>query len=184
VAREGWEPRPADEDFYAERTEWVRQGDLFQDVPLGYPFPPEALDHTEGRRKFLSGPFESGFGMLLSPTCSMAAQGEEGKYAHPVRVLAPVQPLETLVEEGAIKADAVTDLRRYDHLANYFYVPGIPDADLPESVALLYMPITIHHDYLEERRIAQLSRAGAIHLKRQLAAHLGGELFGHEDFDD
>jgi hypothetical protein len=35
-----------------------------------------------------------------------------------------------------------------------------------------------------ERRVAQLSRVAAIHLKRQLASHFGGELFGHEDFDD
>jgi len=184
VARDEREPRPADEDYYVDRTEWVRQGDLFQEVPLGYPFPPEALDQSEGKRKFLSGPFDTGFGMLISPTCSMAAQGEEGRYAHPVRVLAPVQPLALVVEEGAIKAEAVAGIRRYDNSANYFYVPSLPEAQLPESVALLYMPITIHHDYLVERRVAQLSRAAAIHLKRQLASHFGGELFGHEDFDD
>ena len=42
---------------------YVRQGDLFQDVPLGYPWPPDAVNHSAGARKYLSGPFEGGFGM-------------------------------------------------------------------------------------------------------------------------
>ena len=46
------------------------------------------------------------------------------------------------------------------------------------------MPITLHHDYLEERRIAQLTPTAAIHLKRHLTYHFGGELFSHEDFAD
>jgi hypothetical protein len=77
----------------------VRQGDLFQDVPLGYPWPPDAIDHDAGKRKFLSGPFKSGFAMLLTPTCSMIAQGVADSYAHPVRVLAPAIPLEELLDQ-------------------------------------------------------------------------------------
>ena len=178
------EERPSDEAYYEERTDYVRQGDLFADVPLGYPFPPDAADHTEGRRKFLSGPFETGFGLLVTPTCSMAAQGVPGRYAHPVRTLAPVLPLERLVDEQAIKATAVDDLRRYDHLANYCYVPELADVGLPESLALLYATTTIHHDYLEDRRVAQLSVVAATHLKLKLTAHFSGELFSHEDFFD
>jgi hypothetical protein len=55
---------------------------------------------------------------------------------------------------------------------------------MPESLALLYTPITLHHDYLEDRRIAQLSIEAAIHLKRQLTYHFGGELYSHADFSD
>jgi hypothetical protein len=183
VAISDWEPRPRDEDYYAERTDYVRMGDIFQDVPLGYPWPAEAVDHEAGRRKFLSGPFEPGFGMLLSPTCSIVAQGASG-YAHPVRMLAPVLPIAQLVERGAVKEQAVDDLRVYDHLINYFYLPPIESANLPESLALLYASITIHHDYLEERRIAQLSEAAAVHLKYKLTALFAGELFSHEDFRD
>ncbi len=151
------ERRPNDSEYYAERTRWVRQGDQFCDVPLSYPFPPDAVELAEGSRRFLSGPFDSGFGMLLSPTCAMAAQGREGEYAHAVGVLAPVLPLELLVELETIKPAAIDDLRVYDHLVNYFYVPSIDDVGLPESLALLYAAITVHHDYLGDR-VAQLSR--------------------------
>jgi hypothetical protein len=177
------ETRPSDDRFYENRTDYLRQGDLFTEIPLGQPFPPDAVDHKEGTRKFISGPFEAGFGILLTPTCSMAAQGVPGAYAHPHRVVAPVLPLERLVAEEAIKAGAVEDLRRYDHLVNYLYVPPIAEVELPESVALLYAPITLHHDYLADRRIAQLSADALIHLKRQLALFYGGSLFSHTAFD-
>jgi hypothetical protein len=184
VALSDWEPRPPNDSYYEDRTSYVRQGDLFQDVPLGYPWPPEAVEHSAGKRKFLSGPFEPGFGMLLTPTCSMIAQGDAGRYAHPVRVLAPVLPLQRLVDEGVVKSGAIDDLRRYDHLVNYFYIPAIADSGLPESLALLYSSITVHHDYLEERRITQLSETAAVHLKYKLAALYSGGLFSHADFED
>ena len=145
--------------------------------------PPDAVDHEEGKRKFLSGPFEPGFGLLLSPTCSMHAQGAEG-YAHPVRMLAPVLSVEHLVEQSAIKETALDDLRKYDHLVNYLYLPPITEQDFPESLALLYGVITIHHDYLEDRRIAAFSEEAAVHLKFKLSALFGGSLFSHEDFED
>lgn len=185
-----WEARPLDDDYYAERTPYFRQGDVFRDVPLGYPLPADAFSHSAGKRKFLSGPFDSGFGLLLTPTCSMIAQGEAG-YAHSVRTLAPVLPLEHLLEQGAVKAGAVKDLRRVDHLVNYLYLPAIETAGMPESLALLYAAITVHHDYLEAdddggatRRVAQLSEAAAIHLKYKLTALYAGELFSHADFSD
>lgn len=178
------EPRPQDVDFYAQRSTHLRQGDLFREIPLGQPFPPDALHHQEGSRRFLSGPFEPGFGMLLSPTCSMAAQGGPEGYAHPFRVIAPVLAVADLVEQGALKPGALEELRRADHLQNYFYLPPIDAVGLPESAALLYAPITLHHDYLEDRRVAQLSSEAAVHLKRQLAAHFSGALFSHAAFED
>jgi hypothetical protein len=184
VALTDWERRPPDDGYYELRTEYVRQGDIFRDVPLGYPWPPDAVDHEAGSRKFLAGPFEPGFGLLLTPTCSMTAQGAPGHYSHPVRMLAPVLPLEHLIAEKAIKAGAVDDLRERDHLINYFYVPAITEAALPESVALLYAAITVHHDYLDGRRMAQLSQAAAVHLKYKMTALFAGELFSHADFAD
>lgn len=178
-----WERRPDDVSYYAERTDYVRMGDIFVDIPLGYPWPPDAAGHKEGRRKFLSGPFEPGFGMLLTPICSMIAQGGEG-YAHPVRVVAPVIALEDLVELGAVKEASLTDLRVHDHLVNYFYLPPIEEAGMPESLALLYAAITIHHEYLVERRVAQLAEAAAVHLKYKLTAFYAGMRFAHEDFED
>lgn len=180
-----WERRPKDGDYYTDRTDYLRQGDLFANVPLGYPFPPEAIDHEEGKRKFLAGPFEPGFGMLLSPTCSFVAQGADAEgYSHPVRMVAPVLSIEHLVAEGAIKSGSLEDLRIYDHIVNYFYLPAIDEVGMPESLALLYSSITLHHDYLEENRVTQLSEAAAIHLKYKLAAMFTGTRFGHEDFAD
>lgn len=177
------ERRPSDDGYYAERSDYLRQGDLFREVPLGYPMPPDAVNHEEGKRKFLSGPFESGFGILLTPTCSMHAQGGSG-YAHPVRVLAPVLSVERLVQSGAVKDAALPDVRTFDHLMNYLYLPPIEAYNFPESLALIYGAITVHHDYLVDHRIAQLGEDAAIHLKLKLAAHFSGSLFSHADFED
>jgi hypothetical protein len=120
----------------------------------------------------------------------MAAQGKPGSYAHPVRVLAPILPATRLIEAGAIKEAAMTDARRYDHLVNYLYLPEIAVAEMPESFALLYASITVHHDYLESdeagqtRRVSQLSATAAVHLKYKLVAFHAGERFSHEDFSD
>jgi hypothetical protein len=96
----------------------------------------------------------------------------------------PVIPLEDLIEQGAVKTGSAQDLRRYDHLINYFYLPAIAESGFPESLALLYSAITVHHDYLEERRVTQLTEAAAVHLKYKLTALYGGSLFSHADFDD
>ena len=85
MALKDWEFRPADESYYRDRTTYVRQGDLFCGIPQGYTWPSDAIAHAEGERTFLSGPFGSGFGMLVTPTCSMLAQGDATGYAHAVR---------------------------------------------------------------------------------------------------
>jgi hypothetical protein len=99
-------------------------------------------------------------------------------------MIAPVLPLQELVDRGVVKKESVADLRVYDHLVNYFYLPAIESAQMPESLALLYSSITIHHDYLKERRIGQLAAPAAIHLKYKLTALFAGERFSHDDFRD
>src|SRR5688572_27537368 len=121
--------RPADGDYFErDRVELFSQGDLFRDVPLAYPSPAEELvvDEAEGggSRRFLSGPLEFGPAMLITPSCSLGAQGATG-YGHPVRTLVPVIPLTELVDRGIVKETALADLRRFDHLSNYMYVPRI-----------------------------------------------------------
>jgi hypothetical protein len=95
---------------------------------------------------FLSGPLEFGPAMLITPSCSLGAQGTEG-YAHPVRTLVPVLPLGQLVDQDVVKETALDDLRRFDHLINYLYLPplevGELDSSMPESVALLYFLVDI-----------------------------------------
>jgi hypothetical protein len=174
--------RPPDADYYErDRVELFSQGDLFRDVPLTYPLPAAefVVDEEGGGRRFLSGPLEFGPAMLITPSCSLGAQGATG-YGHPVRTLVPVIPLTELVDRGIVKQTALADLRRFDHLINYMYLPPI-DVDelefsIPESVALLYMPVTLHHAFLEGQRVSQLAYRGAQQLQRKLVWFYSGWL--------
>jgi hypothetical protein len=181
--------RPPDADYYErDRVELFSQGDLFRDVPLAYPLPANELlvDEAEGggSRRFLSGPLEFGPGMLITPSCSLGAQGAAG-YGHPVRTLVPLIPLAELVGRGVVKETALADLRRFDHLINYMYLPAL-DVDelefsMPESVALLYMPVTLHHAFLEGQRVSQLAYRGAQQLQRKVVWFYSGWL--EDDLD-
>ena len=180
--------RPPDADYYErDRVELFSQGDLFRDVPLAYPLPATELvvDEEDARsRRFLSGPLEFGPAMLITPSCSFGAQSAE-RYAHPVRTLVPVLPLAELVERSVVKETAADDLRRFDHLINYMYLPPLDVAELefsiPESVALLYMPVTLHHAFLEGQRVSQLAYRGAQQLQRKLVWFYSGWL--EDDLD-
>ena len=173
--------RPSDADYYERyRVELFSQGDLFRDVPLAYPLPAEELlvdEASPGSRRFLSGPLAFGSGMLITPSCSLGAQGAEG-YGHPVRTLVPVIPLAELVGQGVVKETALADLRRFDHLINYMYLPPLEVDELefgmPESVALLYMPVTLHHAFLEGQRVSQLAYRSAQQLQRKLVWFYSG----------
>lgn len=100
----------------------------FRDVPLAYPSPAEELvvDEVEraGGRRFLSGPLDFGPAMLITPSCSLAARSTTG-YGHPVRTLVPIVPLAALVMRGVVKETALGDIRRFDHLINYMYLPAL-----------------------------------------------------------
>lgn len=183
--------RPRDADYYQrDRVDLFSQGDLFRDVPLAYPLPADELvidEESGGSRRFLSGPLEFGPAMLITPSCSLGAQGGGGGggYAHPVRTLVPVLPLGQLVEQGVVKEGALEELRRYDHLINYMYLPPL-DVDevefsMPESVALLYMPVTLHHAFLDGQRVSQLAYRGAQQLQRKLVWFYSGWL--EDDLD-
>src|SRR6266508_6818532 len=126
--------RPSDADYYErDRVELFSQGDVFRDVPLAYPLPADELvidaEGGGGGRRFLSGPLEFGPAMLVTPSCSLAAQGAAG-YGHPVRSLVPIVPLEAVVAQGVIKETALSDLRRFDHLINYMYLPPLAVREL------------------------------------------------------
>src|ERR671934_712799 len=108
--------RPRDADYYErDRVELFSQGDLFRDVPLAYPLPAAELvvdEESGGSRRFLSGPLEFGSAMLITPSCSLGAQGAAG-YGHPVRTLVPVIPLAQLIEQDVVKEAALAELRRF-----------------------------------------------------------------------
>jgi hypothetical protein len=180
--------RPPDADYYEhDRVELFSQGDVFRDVPLAYPLPADELVVDEeggGSRRFLSGPLEFGPAMLITPSCSLTAQRGVG-YSHPVRTLVPVISLEELVAKGVVKETALHDLRRFDHLINYMYLPPLEvdelEFSMPESVALLYMPVTVHHAFLDGQRVSQLAYRGAQQLQRKLVWFYSGWL--EEDLD-
>jgi hypothetical protein len=97
-----------------------------------------------------------------------------------VRTLVPLVPLARLVTQGVVKESALADLRRFDHLVNYMYLPPLevetPDFSMPESLALLYMPVTLHHAFLEGQRVSQLTYRGAQQLQRKLVWFYSGWL--------
>jgi hypothetical protein len=144
------------------------------------------VDEEEGRgsRRFLSGPLEFGPAILITPSCSLTAQRDAG-YSHPVRTLVPIVPLQPLVKQGVVKETAASDLRRFDHLINYMYLPPLEidelEFSMPESLALLYMPVTLHHAFLEGQRVSQLAYRGAQQLRRKLVWFYSGWL--EDDLD-
>src|SRR3954452_11941740 len=147
--------RPSDHGYYVDPwSDTFLQADLFVDVPFAVPAPPDAVFISEGDRRFLSGPFDAGPAMLVSPSCTIAAQGAPpGTYAMPARSLIPIRPLMELQEADVITDANVANLRA-DRLRNYLYLPaGGPLSE--ESVALLYMPTTMHHDVIASDRRAQ-----------------------------
>ena len=168
---------PDDEYFVSPWSDGFLQGDVFKDVPFAIPAPPDAVVMAEGERRFVSGPFDAGLAMLISPSCAIAAQGEDvapGSYAHPARTLIPIRPVEELVSAGAIPESNLGNLRA-DRLRNYFYLPALESA-WPDSAALLYMPITVHHDVISDERVAQLTGVAYWHLRVKLMAFIGGFL--------
>ena len=110
-----------------------------------------------------------------------AQQTTDAKYAHPVRVLAVMRPVDELLQRGILTADRSGLLRKYDGLINYMYLPEYAD-EFPESVALLYMTVILHHDIIEGQRITQLAYAGAQQLQRKLVAFASGLLFDRSEF--
>jgi hypothetical protein len=177
--------RPPDDRYYVEPwSEAFLQGDLFKDVPVAIPAPPDAVVMAEGERRFVSGPFDAGPAMLISPSCAIAAQGPNvppGSYAHAARTLVPIRPVDELLDAGAIPEHNLGNLHA-DRLRNYLYLP--PISDMPESVALLYMPITVHHDVIAQDRFAQLTGAAYWHLRVKLMAFVGGFLLDPNELGD
>lgn len=166
--------RPADDRYYVEPwSDTFLQGDLFVDVPFAIPAPPDAILMSEGERRFLSGPFDAGPAMLVSPSCTIAAQGApSGTYAMPARTLIPIRPVAELQDAEVITDDNIGNLRA-DRLRNYLYLPsGGPLTE--ESVAFLYMPMTMHHDVIASERRAQLTGVAYRHLRVKLIAYDSG----------
>ncbi len=59
--------------------------------------------------------------------------------------------------------------------------PAMLITPMPESAALLYMPVTLHHAFLETSRVSQLAYCGVQQLQRKLVWFYSGWL--EEDLD-
>jgi hypothetical protein len=175
---------PPAADYYEVRHDYLNQGDIFREVPLAYPFLGEDAETDDaGVRRFHSGPI-AGLALLITPTCSMQAQGQRpGIYAHPVRALVPVIPLQQLIDEGSIKEAAAEQLRQYDNLINYMFLPSSTAYAIEESLALLWLPMSLHHEQIVGQRVAQLSRAAAQQLQRKLQWFYTSLVDPREEFD-
>jgi hypothetical protein len=172
--------------YFEHRVPLLSQGDIFADVPLAYPSPADAIvleEATGPTRSFLSGPLAFGVAMLVTPTCSMRSQTQGGDYAHPVRTLVPLRPVAELIELAILdkSKQGLADAR--DSLINYTYVPAAPALELPESLALLYMPVTLHHDMIVDSRITQLTYDAASQLQKKLTWFASSLLVDRADFD-
>lgn len=178
------EPRPSDDAYFEKRLDLLSQGDIFDGVPLAYPSPArEVTGETGSGRRFLSGPLEVGPAMLVTPTCSMRSQSSPQNYAHPVRTLVPLLPLDDRLRARIGIDDAKLGLaRKYDGLINYMYVPASDAHGLPECLALLYMPVTLHHEMLAGLRSTQLALEGARQLHRKLVWFASGYLVPRATF--
>ncbi len=172
--------------YYEQRTELLSQGDVFHDVPLAYPVPADAIvedaDQPESARRFLSGPLAVGPALLITPTCSMRGQVAGQDYAHPVRTLIPLRPAAELFALGIIDDAKARLAERRDSLVNYMFLPAAPELELAESLALLYMPVTLHHEMVVGSRTTQLTYEAACQLQKKLAWHASSVLLNRADF--
>lgn len=172
--------------YFEQRTSLLSQGDIFRDVPLAFPSPADAIvleDAADTGRSFLSGPLDYGPAMLITPTCSMRSQAPGLDYAHPVRTLVPLRPVTELIELGILDASkrGLADAR--DSLINYMFVPSHPRLGLGETLALLYMPVTLHHDMIADARITQLTYDASSQLQKKLTWFASSLLADRADFD-
>jgi hypothetical protein len=179
------ERRPAG-PYFEQRTALLSQGDIFHDVPLAFPSPADAIlveEATGPSRSFLSGPLDYGPAMLITPTCSMRAQALGRDYAHPVRTLVPLRPVAELIGLGILDVSKQHLAEARDSLINYMYVPSDLGLGLPESLALLYMPVTLHHEMISEARVTQLTYDAASQLQKKLTWFASSLLADRADFN-
>ena len=180
------EPRPPDDAYFEIRSELLSQGDVFADVPLAYPMPAQEIVEQEAAgtgRRFLSGPLDFGMAMLITPTCSIRSRSGVATYAHAVRTLVPVVRLDReLKDRLSLDTGKLGLLRKYDGLINYMYLPPSKRHGVDESLAFLYMPVTVHHDMIAGQRVTQLAIEGAKQFQRKLVWFTSGYLVGRETF--
>jgi hypothetical protein len=148
-------------------TPLFSQGDIFLGVPLPVVADPDLIG------------IDTNLSMLITPTTAIRARGATNPAAY-------MAPHVTVVPVLRLPIPTIRDyptLAGQDELLHYMYLPADPLSRLPESVAVLSMPITMPLSYLlneEVTRIAQLGREGLRQLQNKLVWWVaGGERLAH-----
>lgn len=98
------------------------------------------------------------------------------------RALVPVRPLSELIEGGVLDPERHLGPMRADRLRAYFYLPENSSFGLTEeSAALLYQPLSFHHDVIKDLRTAQLTGEAYWQLRRSLAFYVAGIRLNPDD---
>jgi hypothetical protein len=86
----------------------------------------------------------------------------------PVRALVPILPVAELVDRGIVKESVLADLRRFDYLINYLYLPPIEIEELFRSDPDLFrIEVALRRDD-PERRLDPSRRPGGLGLETPL----------------
>lgn len=166
-------PRLQDDEYFEERTRHFAQGDIFREVPFYYGEVNPVVNADEPTIAM----GYTGYGVLITYTSGILRQPpkETREYAHPWRIVAPLVPIELLVQRGVFTDRQVEQLRRDDNFGRIMYVPSFP-GEWRESGIICYQAALVYHDVLEGKRITQLKLPAAVRLQEKLATtFLGGK---------
>lgn len=165
----------SDEYFIADCASHTSQGDIYADVPFVWRTRIRAADQAPtGKRQRPAEPGETegelelvGPGIVCNYTCGFVAQppGTPG-YAHPFRLVAPIQPL-ALLSQAGMPNGQLQGLVDNGGANGFMYLPGEPfgfrDEDSKwagHAAACLYRLTTVGQSVLDARaRIGRLSEA-------------------------
>jgi hypothetical protein len=101
-----------------------------------------------------------------------------------VRTIVPIRTISELTQLGIVDPAKAGLARKRDSLINYMFMPAAPEVGISEdSLALLYMPITLHHDMVVDNRRAQLTYEAAAQLQKKLTWFASSMLVDRAEFD-
>jgi len=104
----------------------------------------------------------------------MSSHSLDRPYEHNIRCLVPLLPIADLLADGSLNDDQLREVRRYDGLINFMYLPAHEVSAMPESLAALFLTVPIEHGLLLElaTRVTQLAPEGAKQLQRKLVWYI------------
>jgi len=135
------EHRPHDDQYWTRPWSSVLfAGDLFEAIPFAdQPTVIYGAEDEQGAAQHFVGEIAIGYGVLITPTCDMADEGEQ-EAAHPFRTLVPVVPLGLVVEHAGALEQSENLLRSRDTIRPYMYLPPLPGLFEEEHLACLFRP--------------------------------------------